>query len=119
MTAIHRIDSLESGRPWKVPNVAPCSENPDEARSFAISDSRVLCNTVDEEIHVARATSARDLRQIVRHARLPKPGYLLPERPGRGRAWNTQTISFRLLPDSDFIEHICENEKDSQIISPK
>src|SRR5262245_51483172 len=40
MTAIHLIDSLESGHPWKVPNVASCSENPDEARWFAISDSR-------------------------------------------------------------------------------
>jgi len=33
------------------------------------------------------------------------------------RVWNTQTITFRLLPDADFIEHICENEKDSQVIS--
>src|SRR5262245_10669701 len=40
MTAIHLIDSLESGHPWKVPNVASCSENPDEARWFTISDSR-------------------------------------------------------------------------------
>jgi len=35
------------------------------------------------------------------------------------RAWTTQTISFRLLPDTDFFEHICENEKDSQVISPR
>jgi hypothetical protein len=35
------------------------------------------------------------------------------------RAWNTQTISFRLLPDTDFIESICENEKDSKVISPQ
>ena len=28
------------------------------------------------------------------------------------RAWNSQTLSFRLLPDTEFIEHICENERD-------
>ena len=28
------------------------------------------------------------------------------------RTWKTQTIWFRLMPDTDFIEHICENEKD-------
>jgi hypothetical protein len=27
------------------------------------------------------------------------------------RTWKTQTIWFRLMPDTDFIEHICENEK--------
>jgi len=35
------------------------------------------------------------------------------------RVWNTQTITFRLLPDTDFIENICENEKDSKVISPQ
>ena len=30
------------------------------------------------------------------------------------RTWTTQTIWFRLMPDTDFIEHICENEKDAQ-----
>lgn len=33
------------------------------------------------------------------------------------RAWNTQPIFFNLLPDTDFIEYICENEKDSKVIS--
>jgi len=28
------------------------------------------------------------------------------------RPWTTQTISFRLMPDTDFIENICENERD-------
>jgi hypothetical protein len=28
------------------------------------------------------------------------------------RTWRTQTIWFRLLPDTDFVEHICENETD-------
>jgi hypothetical protein len=28
------------------------------------------------------------------------------------RTWKTQTIWFRLLPDTDFVENICENEKD-------
>ena len=28
------------------------------------------------------------------------------------RAWTSQTLSFRLLPDTEFIEHICENERD-------
>lgn len=28
------------------------------------------------------------------------------------RTWKTQTIWFRLLPDTDFVESICENEKD-------
>ncbi|PYT03412.1 MAG: hypothetical protein DMF60_18455 [Acidobacteria bacterium] len=32
------------------------------------------------------------------------------------RTWKTQTIWFRLMPDTDFIEHICENEKDFQRI---
>ena len=27
------------------------------------------------------------------------------------RPWTTQTISFRLLPDSDFIEYICDNDR--------
>ena len=30
------------------------------------------------------------------------------------RTWSTQTIWFRLMPDTDFIEHICENETDLQ-----
>ena len=29
------------------------------------------------------------------------------------RTWKTQTIWFRLLPDTDFVENICENEKDA------
>ncbi len=33
------------------------------------------------------------------------------------RRWNTQTISFKLLPDTDFIEYICENEKDVKAIT--
>jgi hypothetical protein len=33
------------------------------------------------------------------------------------RTWKTQTIWFRLMPDTDFIEHICENEKDFQRIA--
>ena len=28
------------------------------------------------------------------------------------RPWTTQTIWFRLMPDTDFIENICENERD-------
>jgi hypothetical protein len=35
------------------------------------------------------------------------------------RTWKTQTIWFRLMPDTDFIEHICENEKDFQRIVPQ
>jgi len=33
------------------------------------------------------------------------------------RRWNTQTITFKLLPDTDFIEYICENEKDVKAIT--
>jgi hypothetical protein len=28
------------------------------------------------------------------------------------RTWRTQTIWFRLLPDTELVEHICENETD-------
>jgi len=30
------------------------------------------------------------------------------------RTWESQILSFRLLPDTDFIENICENEKDAR-----
>ena len=34
------------------------------------------------------------------------------------KPWTSNVIRFRLLPDSDFIEHICENEKDQGHIVP-
>jgi hypothetical protein len=27
------------------------------------------------------------------------------------RAWSTQTIWFRLLPDTDLVEYICDNDR--------
>ena len=34
-------------------------------------------------------------------------------------AWTAQTIWFRLLPDTEFIEYICENEKDAAHLAGK
>lgn len=35
------------------------------------------------------------------------------------RTWSTQTIWFRLLPDTDLVENICENEKNLQPTAPQ
>jgi len=73
-------------------------------------------------LDVATPLKATESLRTTERFRRPNVGSLqvqvtIADPASYSRTWKTQTIWFRLMSDTDFIEHICENEKDYERIT--